>query len=242
VPRIVLIDNGSTDGSAGVATSECRRLGLPFVLVTEPAPGKVAALAAGLRHVATPYVATCDADTWYPDHYLAQAELMLERDDVAAGGAYFVPRRASSWRLLAGACHILAAARLLPAQCHAGGAGQVFKTAALKLAGGFDPRRWNYVLEDHEIIHQVTKIGTMRYSGALWCAPSPRKRDRASVKWTAVEQLCYQATISRRGDWFFYQFLGRRLAARRLSSERLRERAHQQQREHGHVAAYPVRG
>lgn len=227
-PLVILIDNASTDDSADVAVAACRDHDLPYVLVHERRPGKVAALAAGLACVTTPFVATCDADTWYPAHYLVTAQTLLERTGVAAAGAYFVARAAGTARRVASALHVNIAARLLPAQCHAGGAGQVFRTAALRGAGGFDPQRWNLVLEDHEIIHRVLKHGAMDYSTSLWCSPSPRKRDRASVRWTLAERLCYIVTAATQtGDWFFYNHLAKRLAKRQLSSDRLRERRYQ---------------
>lgn len=227
-PLVILIDNASTDDSADVAVAACRDHDLPYVLVHERRPGKVAALAAGLACVTTPFVATCDADTWYPAHYLATAQTLLERTGVAAAGAYFVARAAGTARRVASALHVNIAARLLPAQCHAGGAGQVFRTVALRGAGGFDPQRWNLVLEDHEIIHRVLKHGAMDYSTSLWCSPSPRKRDRASVRWTLAERLCYIVTAATQtGDWFFYNHLATRLAKRQLSSDRLRERRYQ---------------
>lgn len=222
-PAIVLVDNASTDGSAAVGMAACHRLGLPVTLIEERRPGKVAALAAGLAHVHTPFVATCDADTWYPVDYLARAQALLERDGCVAAGAFFVDRKAGALARLAAAIGILAAARLLPAQCHAGGAGQAFNTQALRLAGGFDPARWEYVLEDHEIIHRIMRWGAMHYGASLWCAPLRRPRDRRSVRWTLIERLVYIATIGTRGDWFFYNFLARRLAARGLSSQSLRE-------------------
>ena len=227
-PLVILIDNASTDGSAELAVAACRDHDVPYVLVHERRPGKVAALAAGLACVTTPFVATCDADTWYPAHYLATAQTLLERPGVAAAGAFFVARAAGTAQRVAAALHVKLIARLLPSQCHAGGAGQVFRTAALRGAGGFDPQRWNLVLEDHEIIHRVLKHGAMGYSTGLWCSPSPRKRDRASVRWTLAERLCYiAAAAAQAGDWFFYNHLAGRLAARQLSSDRLRERRYQ---------------
>jgi len=229
-PLVILIDNASSDDSAEVAVAACRAHDLPYVLVHERRPGKVAALAAGLACVTTPFVATCDADSWYPAHYLATAQALLERPGVAAAGAYFVPRAAGTAQRVAAALHINLAARLLPGQCHAGGAGQVFRTAALRGAGGFDPQRWNLVLEDHEIVHRVLRHGMMEYGSALWCSPSPRKRDRASVRWTLAERLCYiAAAATGTGDWFFYNHLAARLAARQLSSDRLRERRYQRE-------------
>ena len=63
---LVLVDNGSTDGSARVAVETCEALGLDWVLLNERRPGKVFALTTGLERVRSPLVATCDADTWYP--------------------------------------------------------------------------------------------------------------------------------------------------------------------------------
>ncbi len=225
--RLILIDNGSTDGSATIARATCERLGLDHLVLTENRPGKVQALQTGLAWVHTPYVATCDADTFYPPNYLAAAEAVLMQDGCVVAGAYWAPAdsdaagRAGAGRLM------LAAARALPRQCHTGGAGESFRTEALVRAGGFDPAIWGYVLEDHEVIHRLMKLGTMRYAMDLWCAPSPRKRDRVSIRWTLFERLAYSACAPVAGDWFFYRFLARRLAARRLLSRNIRERAYQ---------------
>lgn len=221
---LVLVDNGSTDGSARIAERACRQYNLDYLLITETRPGKVAALRAGLDRVRTRWVATCDADTIYPRDYLAAAADILARPGCVVAGAYFVAPDIGPTRREAIARGFLTAARLLPRQCHAGGAGQAFCTAALRDAGGFDPQRWNYVLEDHEVIHRVMRHGTMGYSADLWCVPSPRKRDRASIRWTLLERLLYSAAAPAAGNWFFYSFLGDRLRRRRLLSNRMRER------------------
>ena len=223
-PVLILIDNGSTDGSADVARAACRCHDVDFVLITEHSPGKVAALSAGLAHVGTRYVATCDADTVYPPHYLAAAQRVLERPGCVTAGAYFVSPDADEGARAVQARGFLAKTRLLPRQSHTGGAGQAFDTAALRRAGGFDTGRWSLVLEDHEVIHRVMAQGTMRYAADLWCTPSPRDRDRGSIRWTLFERLLYSAAVPVAGDWFFYSFLARRLEGRRLFSNRIRER------------------
>ncbi|WP_242097206.1 glycosyltransferase family A protein [Sphingomonas sp. CROZ-RG-20F-R02-07] len=225
--RLILIDNGSTDGSADVAHEACRRLGLDYMLLTERRPGKVAALATGLRWVRTAFVATCDADTWYPADYLAEAEALLRRPGCAVAGAFFAARDADAETRLKAGRKICATARMLRGQCHTGGAGQAFRTDALRAGGGFCADRWSYVLEDHEIIHRVLKHGTMAYSERLWCAPSPRERNRDSIRWTLAERLVYATTSAIAGDWFFYRFLATRLRARQLTSDRIRERPFQ---------------
>ena len=228
--RLILVDNGSTDTGAAYAR---RRIAEGFpdaLLITEPRPGKVAALAAGLRLVDTPYLATCDADTWYPPEYLAEAQRLIETGGptVHGAGAYFVADPSSRTSRILGALHWLGAARLLPRQTHTGGAGQVFRTASLRASGGFDPARWPYVLEDHEIGQRLLKLGRVRYGRGLWCAPSPRPRDRGAASWTLSERLLYHATPQWMKDWYFYGFLGPRLAARGLLSHRLRVRSEQE--------------
>ncbi len=238
--ELILVDNGSSDGSADVACSAAETHGLHYQLVTESRPGKVHALAAGMARVATRFVATCDADTWYPPHYLETAGALLAQPGCVAAGAYFVDPDWDEARAHRAARRVQRSARLLAGQCHTGGAGQVFDTIALHRAGGFDPRRWNYVLEDHEIIHQILKHGRMAYTDSLWCMPSPRERKRGSTKWTRLEQLVYHLTASHKGDWFFSRFFGPRLEQRRLTSDRLREAP--QTARFGDAPAYSVCG
>lgn len=239
--RLILIDNASTDESGAVAAAACRRLGVEHELIVEYQPGKVAALAAGLARVTTPYVATCDADTWYPPHYLAEAQAVLARGHAIAG-AFFVGEGDDSRTVARKGRKMAATAALLPGQCHTGGAGQAFRTDALRAAGGFDPRRWGWVLEDHEVIHRVMQHGTMGYSRDLWCRPAPRPRDRASIRWTIGERLLYAVTAPVAGNWFFYRFLATRLRSRRLTSERIRERQFQDVGRLTASAPHPVCG
>ena len=225
--RVILVDNGSTDRSADIARLACHEHGLDYDLITERVPGKIAALGAGLERVRTRYVATCDADTVYPAHYLAAAQDILDRPGCAVAGAYFMAPGASETERQVKARGFLTAARIFSRQCHAGGAGQAFHTATLRAAGGFDAKLWSFVLEDHEIIHRVMAHGTMHYSADMWCTPSPRERDRESIRWTLFERLLYSAAAPVAGDWFFYTFLARRLRQRRLGSISMRERQYQ---------------
>ncbi len=239
--RVILIDNGSTDGGAEIAAAQCRRLGLAFTLVVERRPGKVHALAAGFERVRTPFVATCDADTWYPSDYLSQAAALLAGGADAAG-AFFIPRDAEPKRRKAAGRRISILGRLLPSQCHTGGAGQVFRTASLRRAGGFDPARWGFVLEDHEIMHRVAGPRPIAYGPEFWCTPADRARDRASIRWSLFERLLYNFTPARRREWFFYDFLAPRLKARRMTSDRIRERQFQVSVEPANAASYSLCG
>ncbi len=241
VPLImILVDNGSTDGSADVARAAVKAHGIDALVITETTPGKVSALRTGLGWVRTRYVATCDADTLYPPHYLAEAERLLQRDGCVVAGAYFVDPGADQAALDAEARKILSAARLLPRQCHAGGAGQCFSVEALRAVGGFDADIWGFILEDHEVIHRTMSQGSMLYAQDFWCMPSPRERDRASIRWTLFERLVYSAAAPWAGNWFFYRFLARRLQRRRLMSVHMRERAYQTIERPTFVSSHPV--
>ncbi len=69
---LILIDNGSSDGSRNCCDAALAgACGIKVVHFTEARPGKVHALELALDHVDTELVALCDADTYYPPHYLA---------------------------------------------------------------------------------------------------------------------------------------------------------------------------
>jgi glycosyltransferase involved in cell wall biosynthesis len=219
---LVLVDNGSTDRSVERAVTACRQCGMSFRLITEMQPGKVAALNAGLQPAETVYVATCDADTYYPPDYLAHARRLLEAGSTMAG-AWFIPRSAGLVRRYLSHLHLAVAARLFPTQCLTGGAGQAFRRDHLVAVGGFDPGHWDLVLEDHEICHRLAQLGPIRYDRAFWCDPCDRTRDRPTTRWGMFERLVYHASASKFGGWFFYCFLKPRLEMRRLVSAALRE-------------------
>lgn len=212
---LILVDNGSTDGSAEIAQTECRRLGLSYRLFSEPRRGKVHALERGLAAVDSGFVATFDADTIYPEHYLESARRLLQRQSCVAAQAFYVRPKWRSWRRSAAALKLRLAMRLLPHQCHNGGAGQVFATDALRRSGGFDSRRWNLILEDHEIIHRLSRLGSVACHDSLWCCPSRRDKDLARNRWSFGERLAYHLTPARFQQRFFYDFLAPRLEARR---------------------------
>jgi glycosyltransferase involved in cell wall biosynthesis len=220
--RLLLVDNGSTDRSAAKAIAACRNRCIDFRLISEPRPGKVSALDAGLRQAETTFVATCDADTYYPPDYLAHARHLLS-DGTTMAGAWFVPRSAGWFRRTIATMHLAVAARLLAKQCLTGGAGQTFRREPLVAAGGFDPGHWDLVLEDHEVCHRLVQLGPIRYHRGFWCDPGSRVRNRPTTRWDLIERAVYHASAAWFGDWFFYRFLRPRLEMRQLVSAALRE-------------------
>ena len=225
--RLILVDNGSTDGSAGVAQRFARaRPDLDVCVLSEPTPGQVHALAAGLRHVASPLVAIGDADTIYPPDYLAKADAVFDAEPQvvavfahdSAGAPDSPGERLARWLrdgLLIG---------LARGQTYAGGYAHLFRTEALHAAGGYAPQHWSYVLKDHELVNRVAKQGRFGRAPNLWCLPSDRRADRSGVRWTLFERILYHATPFAAKDWFFYRFFGPRLAARGMKDTVLRQR------------------
>ena len=224
--QVILVDNGSSDNSTAIARAimaDFPAIKTHFIHV--PAPGKIHALHDGLKTVRTPLVATCDADTWYPPDYLAKAESLFaahpDAASVMAIDIYNAPHTLTA-RLKRVKTRLVA--QLLARQCHTGGFGQMFRTGALRRCGGFDARRWPFVLEDHEIVHRLLKAGPSLYHQDLWCMPSARRNNSARISWQLPERVLYHLTPWSLKDWFFYRFLANRLRKRRLDNMALRER------------------
>lgn len=222
---LVLIDNASTDDSAAEARRHAAPLGARVRHMTVREPGKTHALVAAQREVKTPLLALCDADTYYPPAYIASILRMFSQDPAAVAvmaiDLYAPAHTLQSRRRMQ---FILDKARRRPGHCHAGAYAQAFRSAAFFAAGGFDPQRWPYLLEDHEIMHQVLRFGPARYARDHVCFPSDRRKDRRSVSWNRLERLVYRLVPREHLDWFFYDFLAQRLAARRSVPTALRRK------------------
>lgn len=223
--QVVLVDNGSTDGSRRV----CERLlaGAPFevVHVTQPTPGKIAALQAGCARVTGDVIVFWDADTRYPPGYLQACGAAFARFGPDTVAVFATPLRSDpdGWRARWVRWSYQARARLWPRQVLTGGYGHAVRTETFRRCGGFAVERWPYVLLDHEIMHQLFKHGRGRYDGRVWCQPSERRGDRRSVRWSLAERVVYHLTPYRWKDWYFYRFLGPRLRRRGLSHLNLRQ-------------------
>lgn len=225
--KLLLIDNASTDNSADlVRTVLSDEAEIDWQVITANKPGKIHALHAANDFISTEYVAFCDADTIYPPHYFATALKLFEKGGprtsaVMAAGVYSRPdgRRAAIARY-----KTWVVSKLLARQCHTGGFAQIFRTTSYKSAGGYDAKYWPFVLEDHEIMHRILKVGSSLYHPSLWCAPSTRRTDRSNVSWSLFEQIIYHLTPFRFKDWFFYKFLAKRMEERGFSNQNLRQK------------------
>ncbi|WP_230768965.1 glycosyltransferase family 2 protein [Sphingomonas sp. Leaf4] len=219
--RLVLVDNASTDGSDAIARNFAAP-GVEVVHCQEARPGKIHALEAAMAHLTTEFSAFGDADTFYPPHYLAEAERAFDADPaVVAVMALGVD---ASGQPLRRALYSGIVTKILSKQTHTGGYGQAFRTSALGQAGGFSEKHWPYVLLDHEIMQRVAKLGRVVYPYRFWAKPSPRRADRRRVRWTLAERVLYHLTPFAAKDWYFYRFLGPRLQARGITHLNLRDK------------------
>lgn len=217
--RVIAVDNGSTDRGPAIARETVARFPwLEVEFLHEVAPGKIHALRTGTCAAETALVGTLDADTIYPPDYVARIlESFARRPDAACVLAFAAEGRPLPPRSL------ILQSRLLRGKCHSGGCGQTFRREALEAAGGFDPARWGWVLEDHEIIHRVSRHGPLVYDSGHLCFPSDRRTDRSGCSWTLAERLAYKLLPGAAMDWFFYRFLAGRFTARGLANVRLRD-------------------
>lgn len=227
---LILVDNASTDGCIEEARRIIAQYPLTAQIIREERPGQVHALKRGIDAAETELVAICDADTWYPSHYLEQAEAVF--DDRGAGcvaaSALLLPERHDGLAARMTRWHKLTAARLMPRQNHTSGAAQCFRLDALRQAGGYDAGIWPYVLKDHELMHRVLQLGTQAYHRDLWCISSDRRKSRRNVRWTLPERLAYHLMPFTWKDRFFKGFLAPRFAARGLGDVCLRQRSWEQ--------------
>ena len=226
---VILVNNASTDESPEIARVFKEKYDGQFevILVDEPKPGKINALTRGASLVKTKYFATWDADTFYPACYLMQADNAYKRGhgrySAVMATDLYTPLASSQTRIRRIGIRILSS--LFRSECHAGGHSETFDTLLFRQAGGFDPERWPYVLEDHEIVEVVRKQGRVVYPWGLWCRPSKRRAGQhKTVSWTKKEKRIYRFSPACLKRWFFYRFLSVRLKRRGLFNDRLRER------------------
>jgi glycosyltransferase involved in cell wall biosynthesis len=226
--QLILVDNASTDGTADAARAALAGYqGPPPVYLYEARPGKTNALECGLAAVQTPFVAFCDADTFYPPHYLKLCAEIYERSPDHVGGVMAVDLDGppqSDPAMHRRQTKKLRKARLYPRRALTGGFGHTFRTETLREVGGFSTELWPHVFEDHEVMHRLFKVARTRYHYDLWCVPSKRRGDRGTVDWTPFERKLYGLVPYMLEGWYFYKFLGPRFAARGYSLLKTRER------------------
>ncbi|WP_202627796.1 glycosyltransferase family 2 protein [Cellulomonas sp. APG4] len=145
--RVILADNGSTDGTVRVARETAETLGLDLLVVRESRPGKSNALNTALAYVRTPYVVTVDADTLLHREALRRLVSRLEsapQDTVAVAGTVLVRNsranlltRMQEWDYYLGIAAVKRMQGLYQATLVAQGAFSVYLTDEVRRIGGW---------------------------------------------------------------------------------------------------------
>lgn len=225
--EFVLVDNGSTDGSAELCREQLADFPGPIIYASDNRPGKVNALETGCDKATGTHLALSDADTYYPPHYLALAEDLINRHDdrivalMALGATDDTERMTNRVRR----AFYVTLSHVMKKQSFTGGYGQILRADVLEAVGGFSESRWPFVLLDHEIMQRLLKHGDSLYHIDLWCVPSGRRADRSAVRWTFLERILYHVIPYQFKDRFFYDFLGPRFAKRGMLHVNLRDRS-----------------
>ncbi len=178
--RILVADDGSTDRTAELAGA--RAAANPDIAVlTAPHGGKARALTAALKQVRTPLMATVDADTLLMPSALQRlvARLLISPPDtVAVAGAVFVRNsrrnfitRAQEWDYFLGIASVKRQQGLFQGTMVAQGAYSVYRTAALKEAGGWPDRIGEDIVLTWAMMRDGGRVGYERTAIAFTTAP-----------------------------------------------------------------------
>lgn len=178
--RILVADDGSTDRTLEIALR--RAAGDPRVSVLElPHGGKARALTAALEQVDTPLVATVDADTLLMPTSLERivARLLISPPDtVAVAGAVFVRNsrrnivtRAQEWDYFLGIASVKRQQGLFQGTMVAQGAFSVYRSSALRRAGGWPDRIGEDIVLTWAMMRQGGRVGYERTAIAFTGAP-----------------------------------------------------------------------
>ncbi len=178
--RIVVADDGSTDRTAELAR-KWRRRDRRISVLTVPHGGKAKTLTAALRQVRTPLMATVDADTLLMADSLRRivARLAISPPDtVAVAGAVFVRNsrnnfitRAQEWDYFLGIASVKRQQGLFQGTMVAQGAFSVYRTKALKHAGGWPDRIGEDIVLTWAMMAEGGRVGYERTAIAFTGAP-----------------------------------------------------------------------
>ncbi|RDI45538.1 glycosyltransferase family 2 protein [Falsibacillus pallidus] len=145
--EVYVIDNASTDGTIQETARAQKELKLSVNRLSEENPGKFHALNHGLQHVKTPYVITVDADTLlHPSsiRYLVARMISCPPDAAAVAGSVLAKNsrenlwtKIQEWDYFLGISSIKRLQGLYQGTLVAQGAYSLYKTAAVKEAGGW---------------------------------------------------------------------------------------------------------
>jgi biofilm PGA synthesis N-glycosyltransferase PgaC len=145
--RVILADNGSSDGTCAEALHSAADLGVSLRIISELTPGKSHALNTALGYVDTAYLVTVDADTLLHRESLRRLVSRLESappDTAAVAGTVLVRNsrvnlltRIQEWDYYLGIAAVKRMQALYQATLVAQGAFSLYRTAEVRTVGGW---------------------------------------------------------------------------------------------------------
>jgi poly-beta-1,6-N-acetyl-D-glucosamine synthase len=167
--EVLVVDNGSTDGTRTVAEAFGAATGQPVRCISEPRPGKSHALNTGLAAVRTELVITLDADTvLHPRavHQLVARLLSAPADVQAVAGSVLVRNsrdnlwtRMQEWDYFLGIASVKRMQGLYQGTLVAQGAFSLYRAKAVLAAGGWP----DAIGEDIVLTWQLMRNGARVY-------------------------------------------------------------------------------
>jgi poly-beta-1,6-N-acetyl-D-glucosamine synthase len=166
--RVLVADNGSTDGTRAIAEAFGAASGLDVRCVVEPRPGKCHALNTGLAAVETELVITLDADTLLHPSAIRQlvARLLSSPADVkAVAGSVLVRNsrdnlwtRMQEWDYFLGIASVKRMQGLYQGTLVAQGAFSLYRTQAVLAAGGWPDAIGEDVVLTWQLMRQGARV------------------------------------------------------------------------------------
>ena len=179
--QVVLVDNGSSDGTAAVARTQGESLGLSLLVLSESRPGKSHALNSGLAEVRSPLVITVDADTVLHRsavRLLVARYLSSPEDVVAVAGSVLVRNsragfwaRVQAWDYFLGIASVKRMQGLYQGTLVAQGAFSLYEVEAVRSVGGWPDAIGEDIVLTWKLLRQRRRVFFEPLSVAFTSAP-----------------------------------------------------------------------
>jgi peptidoglycan-N-acetylglucosamine deacetylase len=191
-PEIIVVDNGSTDGTAGVAAKFQVRI------VPCPRRGVVYARQAGAEAAKGDVIVQVDADTVYPPGWLNNIEghFARNRDLVGLAGRYTYKGKEAGWAPLERVYRKFmndAGLRLFGFPAAVSGANFAYKKSAFLKAEGYDPE--SLYPDQWGIARRISRFGKIYYDHGSVVFTSSRRVAKPSfvICYEIVRNCCHVA-------------------------------------------------